>query len=128
MIEVRKFISFLVSVIIVALPVAALAAGATVKNDRKSLNGPRVMAPVNLAILIQDDLVSHVSNELDILKWTFVPVDLTVGLYRQPVGPWVGMSSRTTIGTEGIGQTTTIAFDETGKVGQSIHTLFVRPR
>ena len=68
MIEVRKFISFLVSVIIIALPVAALAAGATVKNDRKSLNGARVMAPVNLAILIQDDLVSHVSNELDITR------------------------------------------------------------
>ena len=68
MIEVRKFISFLVSVIIVALPVGAFAAGASVKNDRKSLNGARVVAPVNLAILIQDDLVSHVSNELDITR------------------------------------------------------------
>jgi hypothetical protein len=68
MLTIRKFVSFFVSVIIVALPVAALAAGATVKNDRKSLNGARVVAPVNLAILIQDDLVSHVSNELDITR------------------------------------------------------------
>lgn len=68
MLTIRKFVLFLVSVIIVALPVAALAAGATVKNDRKSLNGARVVAPVNLAILIQDDLVSHVSNELDITR------------------------------------------------------------
>lgn len=68
MIEVRKFISFLVSVIIVALPVAALAAGPSVNNDRKPFNGVRVVAPVNLAILIQDDLVSHVSNEVDITR------------------------------------------------------------
>ncbi len=68
MLTIRKFVSFLVSVIIFALPVTALAAGATVKNDRKSLNGARVVAPVNLAILIQDDLVSHVSNELDITR------------------------------------------------------------
>ena len=66
--EVRKFIPFLVSVIIVALPVAALAAGTSVKNDRKSLNGTRVAAPINLAILVQDDLVSHVSNELGITR------------------------------------------------------------
>ena len=65
---VQKFVSFLVSVIIVALPVAALAAGPLVKNDRSSLNGVRVAAPVNLAILIQDDLVSHVSNELDVTR------------------------------------------------------------
>jgi hypothetical protein len=68
MLTIRKFVSFLVGVIIVALPVAAPAAGATVKNDRKSFNGGRVVAPVNLAILIQDDLVSHVSNELDITR------------------------------------------------------------
>jgi len=68
MLAVQKFVSFLVSVIIVALPVAALAAGPLVKNDRSSLNGVRVVAPVNLAILIQDDLVSHVSNELDVTR------------------------------------------------------------
>ncbi len=64
MIEVRRFISFLVSVIIVALPVAAFAAGASVRNDGKSLNGARVVAPVNLAILIQDDLVSRCVTRL----------------------------------------------------------------
>jgi hypothetical protein len=47
---------------------AALAAGPSVKNDRRPLNGVRVVAPVNLAILIQDDLVSHVSNEMGITR------------------------------------------------------------
>lgn len=68
MLTARKFVSFLVSVIIVSLPMAALAAGPLVNNDRKPLNGARVVAPLNLAILIQDDLVSHVSNELKITR------------------------------------------------------------
>jgi hypothetical protein len=68
MIEVRKFILLIVSVIIVALPAGAFAAGASVNKDRKPLSGARVVAPVNLALLIQDDLVSHVSNELDITR------------------------------------------------------------
>ena len=68
MLALRNFISFLVSIIIVALPATAFAVGPSIKNDRKALNGVRVVAPVNLAILIQDDLVSHVSNELDITR------------------------------------------------------------
>ena len=59
----RKFISFLLNVVLVAVPVIALGAGAA--KDRKPEDGERVLSPINLAILIQDDLVSHVSNELD---------------------------------------------------------------
>ena len=74
------------------------------------------------------DSANGISAELDILKWTFVPVDLTLGIYRQPTGPWMGMAARTVIGGEGVGQTTTTAFDAAGSVGHSMHTLFVRPR
>lgn len=80
------------------------------------------------ALILLIDSANGISAELDINAWTFVPVDMTVGFHRQPVGPWLGMAARTTIGVEGIGQTTTVAFDDTSSVGQSIHTLFVRPR
>jgi hypothetical protein len=66
--RIRKFVSFLVNVVIIALPVAALAAEPSISNDRKALDAVRVVAPVNLAILIQDDLVSHVSNELQVTR------------------------------------------------------------
>ena len=68
MMEVRKIISFLVSVIIVALPVLTIAAGPATNNERSRQNRARVADPVNLAILIQDDLVSHVNNELNITR------------------------------------------------------------
>jgi hypothetical protein len=59
----RKFISFLLVIVMIAVPVAAF--GARAAKEREPLNGERVVAPINLAILIQDDLVSHVSNELE---------------------------------------------------------------
>lgn len=80
------------------------------------------------ALVLMIDSANGISAELDFHQWTFVPVDLTVGIYRQPEGPWVGMDARTVIGNDGIGQTTAVAFDSKGKVGQSMHTLFIRPR
>lgn len=80
------------------------------------------------ALILMIDSANGISAELDILKWSFVPVDMTVGLYRQPEGPWVGMEARTVSGAAGIGQTTTTFFDAKGKLGQSIQTLFIRPR
>ncbi len=80
------------------------------------------------SLMLMIDSANGVSAELDILKWTFVPVDLTVGLFRQPVGDWVGMTAHTTIAGHGVGQTNTVAFDEAGCLGRSLQTLFVRPR
>lgn len=80
------------------------------------------------ALVLMIDSANGISAELEFQKWSFVPVDLTVGLYRQPEGPWVGMDARTVMSNDGIGQTTTVAFDSKGKVGQSVHTLFIRPR
>ncbi|SEM43857.1 Thioesterase-like superfamily protein [Syntrophus gentianae] len=80
------------------------------------------------ALVLMIDSANGISAELDFQKWTYVPVDLTLGIYRQPEGPWFGMDARTVIGNDGSGQTTTVAFDSKGKVGHSLHTLFIRPR
>lgn len=60
----RKVFSVFAALLLAcAVSVSALAAGgATDKN--KSSNAVRVEAPLNLAILVQDDLVSRVGNEL----------------------------------------------------------------
>lgn len=80
------------------------------------------------SLILMIDSANGVSAELDIRKWTFVPVDMTVGFYRQPMGPWTGMAARTSMGNNGTGQTTATVFDGKGSLGHSIHTLFVRPR
>lgn len=80
------------------------------------------------SLLLMIDSANGVSAELDIMSWSFVPVDLTLGLFRQPSSQWVGMAARSVITGHGLGQTTTTAFDEHGSLGSSLHTLFVRPR
>lgn len=78
--------------------------------------------------LILLDSANGVSAELEVLQHSFVPVDLTLNLHRQPEGPWFGLDARTTIDSSGIGLVTTTPFDAQGAVGASLHTLFVRPR
>ena len=95
---------------------------------------PRIPLIENLGIdpleslMLMVDSANGISAELDHRAWTFVPVDLTLGLHRQPEGEWVGMDARTVIENDGIGQTTTVVFDSLGKVGQSVHSLFIRPK
>ncbi len=64
----RRYVLSVLSIFIIGLFAMSGAAGPAVRDDRRPLNGARVVAPVNLAILIQDDLVSHVSNELGITR------------------------------------------------------------
>jgi len=80
------------------------------------------------SLMLMVDSANGISAELDHRAWTFVPVDLTLGLHRLPEGEWVGMDARTVIEGDGVGQTSTIVFDSKGKVGQSVHSLFIRPK
>jgi hypothetical protein len=68
MLTIRKFAAFLLSAFIFSLPMTAFAGGRLVGEARKPSNAARVVAPVRMAILIQDDLVSHVSNELGVTR------------------------------------------------------------
>lgn len=70
MLNVQKFRSIPAVFVIAALfslP-ALIASPSSGNNNRKTESQPRVETPLNLAILIQDDLVSHVANELDITR------------------------------------------------------------
>ncbi|WP_170155219.1 thioesterase family protein [Lentzea atacamensis] len=74
------------------------------------------------------DSASGVSSRVDIRKWYAINTDLTVHLHRQPVGEWVGMDARTTIGPDGTGLATSTVHDVEGPVGTTAQALFVRER
>jgi acyl-CoA thioesterase len=74
------------------------------------------------------DSANGISAELDVRKFLFVPVNLTVSIDRAPLGEWVGMSAKTRLASEGVGTTHARLFDETGYLGESLQTLFVEPR
>src|SRR5438128_7277351 len=60
----RKVSAFLIASILVMMSLGASFANART-NDSEPL---RVRTPLNIAILIQDDLVSHVGNELGVTR------------------------------------------------------------
>lgn len=74
------------------------------------------------------DSANGISAELDPARYLFVPVNLTVSIARLPVGPWVGMSARTELASEGAGIVHARLFDDSGYFGQAMQTLFVEPR
>ncbi len=59
-------------------------------------------------------------------EWMFPNVDLTVHLFRQPVGGWVGLDTRVVFGADGVGLTSSSLHDIEGPVGRSEQILTVR--
>src|SRR6185295_8107902 len=66
----RKVLTVFAALILTfAASLSALAiGGATEKDSKKSSAKTQVEAPLNLAILIQDDLVARVGNELNVTR------------------------------------------------------------
>ena len=66
----RKISSIIAAFLLIVATFAAVPAQgfATGKGDKKATNKARVEAPLNLAVLIQDDLVSKVGNELNVTR------------------------------------------------------------
>ncbi len=58
--------------------------------------------------------------------WAYPNLDLSIHLYRQPRGPWVGFETQVVFGSAGQGLTSTVLHDEHGPVGRAEQTLTVR--
>jgi hypothetical protein len=79
-------------------------------------------------LLLMVDSANGISAELAPSRFTFVPVELSVGIRRAPRTEWIGMRAKTTIVSDGIGQTVAELFDEAGYLGVAMQTLFVSAR
>ncbi|MFL6123452.1 thioesterase family protein [Actinophytocola sp.] len=79
-------------------------------------------------LLTVADSGNGVSGLLDPHKWLFINSDLTVHLYRQPVGEWIALDAATAIGPDGIGVAASVLHDLTGPVGRGAQALLVRPQ
>jgi hypothetical protein len=79
-------------------------------------------------VLIAADSASGISSVLDYTKWVFVNPDLTVYMTRLPQGEWVCLDATTTPDPVDVGITASIIFDEAGKIGRGLQSLFIAPR
>lgn len=60
-------------------------------------------------------------------SYMFPNVDLSVHVYREPAGEWLGLDSRVTFAGDGIGLTSSVLHDVNGPFGRSEQILTVRP-
>jgi hypothetical protein len=79
-------------------------------------------------VLAMVDSANGISAELDVGKYLFVPVNLTVSLAREPATEWTGMRAVTSLSSDGVGVTRAQLFDERGAIGEALQTLYVEPR
>jgi len=79
-------------------------------------------------LLAMVDSANGVSAELDVGAYLFVPVNLTVTASRHPATEWVAMDAETSIATDGVGVTRAHLYDERGRIGEALQSLFVERR
>lgn len=74
------------------------------------------------------DFGNGISHVLPMDRYLFINPDLTVYAYRQPVGEWVCMESRTFHGPRGTGMAESALYDRQGRVGRSVQSLLLDQR
>jgi Thioesterase-like superfamily len=79
-------------------------------------------------VLVAADTGNGVSAVLDLTRFLFINVDLSVHLHRLPAGEWVCLDAVTTPQPSGLGLADTALYDERGPIGRALQTLLVRER
>jgi hypothetical protein len=74
------------------------------------------------------DFPNGISSELSWSEWVFINPDLTVYVEREPVGEWICLDARTRVIEGGVGLSQAVLFDERGRVGRSLQSLYVSRR
>jgi hypothetical protein len=74
------------------------------------------------------DSGNGVSAALPFDRWLFVNPDITIHIERPPAGEWIGLDAATRLTDRGAGATTTVLYDEQGRVGLGVQHLLVQPR
>ncbi|MBG6218169.1 hypothetical protein IWX75_002648 [Arthrobacter sp. CAN_A6] len=59
-------------------------------------------------------------------SWMFPNVDLQLHFHRMPAGEWLGLDTRVTFGTHGVGLTSSVLHDAAGPFGRSEQILTLR--
>ena len=85
------------------------------------------LTPAQRVALVAD-VGNGISNELPIREWWFINPELTVHLFRQPVGEWIAVEARTSMVAGGAGLAESRLHDRDGAVGRGAQALLVGRR
>jgi hypothetical protein len=74
------------------------------------------------------DFASGTGNPIDFTRFTSINPDLSLHVLREPRGEWIGISARSGIEADGIGQSFATLFDEHGAIARALVSLLVERR
>jgi hypothetical protein len=74
------------------------------------------------------DFGNGISSELPWTEYVFINPDLTVYVDRPPAGEWICLDSRSFVHDAGTGTSESILYDQTGRVGRAVQSLYVARR
>jgi hypothetical protein len=90
------------------------------------VDGEPVSDLTRFALLV--DTINGVAVRRPPREWLFPNVDLTIHLFRQPEGRWLGVETQVVFGPAGHGLTSSELHDVGGHVGRAEQSLFLRSR
>ena len=79
-------------------------------------------------VLVAADCGNGISSAVDIDRYLFINPDLTVYQHRPAVGEWIGLDAMTRLERHGSGLAEAALFDEQGRLGRSLQSLYVDER
>lgn len=74
------------------------------------------------------DFTSGLGNSLDFARFTSINPDVTMQLWRHPIGEWIGLRAVTKLTAEGIGISESAIFDDEGRFGRGLTSLVLQER
>ena len=78
--------------------------------------------------LVAADCGNGISSVVDIHRYLFINPDLTVYQHRSAAGEWIGLDARTRLEKHGSGLAEAALFDQSGRFGRSLQSLYVDER
>jgi acyl-CoA thioesterase len=79
-------------------------------------------------VLVAADCGNGISSVVDIHRYLFINPDLTVYQHRPAAGEWIGLDARTRLERHGSGLAEAALFDQRGRLGRSLQSLYVDER
>jgi hypothetical protein len=79
-------------------------------------------------VLAAADTANGASATLDLDRFLFINVDLSVHLHRMPAGEWICLDALTIPQPTGVGLADAALYDERGPIGRALQTLLIRER
>ena len=74
------------------------------------------------------DFGNGLSQMFGMSDWTFINPDLTISVFREPVGEWVALRAKTYLDPNGSGLAESELYDANGRMGRATQSLLVSRR